>query len=89
MEHKLFIFDKNGHSIWKSKFIRPKEVASSIIHSLILFVIISGLQQNFRGLNTSLDNLSLNALQGGQIQKEQNLLHKHIISAYYKFMETP
>jgi hypothetical protein len=49
MEHKIFVFDKNRLSIWESKFIRPKEVASSIIHSLILTVIISGLQQIFEG----------------------------------------
>ena len=57
MEHKVFFFDKNRHSIWERVFIRPKELASSIIHSIILFVIISGLQQNFRGLNASLDSL--------------------------------
>jgi hypothetical protein len=67
MEHKVFVFDKNRPSIWESKFIRPKEVASNIIHSLILFVIVSGLQQNFLGLNTSFDNMSSNAPQGGQI----------------------
>jgi len=67
MEHKVFVFDKNRHSIWESKFIGPKEEASNVIHSLILFVIVIGLQQNFRGLTASFDNLSLNALQSGQI----------------------
>jgi len=57
MKHKVLVFDKNRHSIWEIEFIRPKEVASNIIHSLILFVIISGLGQNFLGLNTSVNSL--------------------------------